>query len=103
MLHNYFYSLVAPFWSCIHTAPFSPCGSVVGYYMFVLYMPSHHQCSKCDRHETPDYLFTDCEYIRDTWDCIKHPYTCDSCKELEEIIKVMDSLKTLIHTFMNNN
>ena len=73
------------------------------YYVCLYYMPSHHRCSKCDRHETPDYLFTDCEYIRDTWDCVKHPYTCDSCKELEEIIKVMDSLKTLIHTFMNNN
>ena len=25
-----------PFCPCIHTAPFSPCGTVVGYYMLVL-------------------------------------------------------------------
>ena len=27
-----------PFCPCIHAAPFSPCGTIVGYYMLVLYM-----------------------------------------------------------------
>ena len=39
MLSNYFYNLVVPFWSCIHTAPFSPCGTIVLFLFRKYFMP----------------------------------------------------------------